>query len=146
MGPFGTTVPGVVDVSLPGGEKDTRPSLNLRMSPELKARLERASEDRDTPQVQIAREALKKHLRETPGSSVEPPVEDDLAQAWKILRSMSSDEGWIASHVALAELKVHLSMPEAAVRRHIIGKLEKRGYISERGEFESDYTAFKVIQ
>lgn len=127
-------------------QEDPRPRTTVRLPKDLKSRLEDASDRTDESQNAIIRDALRYYLDDDDPTATEPPEEDDLAEAWHLLRKMSSDGGWVPAHAAKAELKKMMSLPEPAVNRYILGRLRERGYVREQGEYASGYTAYRVIQ
>jgi Arc/MetJ-type ribon-helix-helix transcriptional regulator len=72
-----------------------------------------------------------------------PPADDDLADAYEMLRSVSVDDRWIPEERALGLLAQHQSTSKDMARQTIIVPLVDLGYLARSNDMRG-YTAIKV--
>jgi Arc/MetJ-type ribon-helix-helix transcriptional regulator len=72
-----------------------------------------------------------------------PPADDDLADAYEMLRSVSVDGRWIPEERALALLAQHQSTSKDMARQTLIVPLVELGYLGRSSDMRG-YTAIKV--
>jgi Arc/MetJ-type ribon-helix-helix transcriptional regulator len=73
----------------------------------------------------------------------EPPAEDDLADAYRVVRDLSRGRGWVPEPVVLSELAQQQGIDKSSARRRLVQPLVDRGYAARQTDV-SGYTAVRA--
>lgn len=120
--------------------EDERPKLTIRVDAELKAEVEQ----QDGTMSAFVRTAIRESLPDDDEKGITLPEEDDLAAAYQTLRYLADDGGWVPERVAVSQLAQKHSLEKMAARRHLIRRLDKRGYIRHQSTADGRFSAYHI--
>ena len=110
--------------------------LNIRLSERKKDELKQQAEQEGKSMSGAIKEMVDEYIGHTPTDKL--PAEDDLAQAYQTLWTMS-DGRQIDVDTVEAKVADDLNTPKQGVRRRIMGQLKQRGYINLITRIEGAY-------
>lgn len=101
--------------------------LNIRLSERKKDELKQQAEQEGKSMSGAIKEMVDEYIGHTPTDKL--PAEDDLAQAYQTLWTMS-DGRQIEIDSVEAKIADDLNLPKQGVRRRIMRQLKNRGYLN----------------
>jgi Arc/MetJ-type ribon-helix-helix transcriptional regulator len=119
--------------------EDGRPKLTVRVSSDLKQRVE----EQPGTMSDVVRSAVRAYLPDE-DRGLTPPEEDDLAEAYEHLLALSNGDGWVRERVATARLAQKHSFDQPSVRRHLLVPLSDRGYLTRRSNATGRFVSYRV--
>ena len=120
---------------------DERPLLSVRVSPDLKERVE----NQPGTISDFVRAAVEDRLPDD-GRDIRLPPEDDLREAYQELLHLVGDDGWVRDQTATNQLSQQFSRSETSVRRTLLVPLCKHegDYLTRQSNATGRFVSYKV--
>lgn len=121
--------------------EDRRPKLSVRVSPDLKERVEQQPGSIS----EFVRDAIRSRLPDD-GRNIRLPPEDDLREAYQELLHLVDDGGWVRDETATNHLSQQFSRSETSVRRTLLVPLCKHegDYLTRQSNATGRFVSYKI--